>query len=417
MTVGSGFGAGIRDVGAERLDSKVPRGRRPFGPGVVRSRLLRCLGCVVLAAALAASAPGAQDDGSLQAIRREVERLREELARFDERQLGVLGSLERLSLERLLLEEEIRALEQERAATERAAADARAASEELRVRLEAQRGDLAWSLRQAYKLGRLRQYRLMLDVADPDDLARAYRYISEWSRADAARIADFRRTAADLERQEAALQARLADLARLLAGEAERREGLERNRVSHEESLRRLDGQRQARREAVKELEEAAGRLEALVASLPEGERLPVDGRLVDLESLRGFLPWPAAGKVVVPYGEVRHPRFRTVTPHPGIDIAVAEGSPVRPVFGGRVVYADWFRGYGNTVIVDHGRGTVSVYAHLRRPDVRVGDAVDPSTPLGLSGSTGSLAGPMLYFEIRHQGRTEDPLLWLRPEP
>jgi murein DD-endopeptidase MepM/ murein hydrolase activator NlpD len=103
------------------------------------------------------------------------------------------------------------------------------------------------------------------------------------------------------------------------------------------------------------------------------------------------------------------------VTPHPGIDLEAPEGSEVRPVFGGQVVFSDWFRGYGNTVIVDHGDGLLSIYAHLRELSQTVGAKVDPATVLGRSGSTGSLLGPRLYLEIREHGRPIDPLQWLHP--
>ena len=372
---------------------------------------------VIVFVGLRPSVAQESEDASLLAIREEVERLRAELGGFDERESGILARLERLSLERLLREEEIRGLGLERRRTERQAGAARRRAAQLRDRLEEQKAYLASALRQAYKLGRLREYRLMLEIRSPEDFGRAFRYISDWSHADADRIAAFRRTHAELASEEATLAARLEELDRIGAAQGLRREELERNRGSHREALRQVEDERDAGRQAVKELEEAAGRLEALLASLPEGDRQPIDGRLVDLSRLRGHLPWPAEGKVLVPYGDIRHPRFQTLTPHPGIDLEVAEGTPVHPIFGGRVAYSAWFRGYGNTVIVDHGGDTLSVYAHLRAPAVEVGQRVDPAVSLGPSGSTGSLRGPTLYLEIRHRGRTVDPAKWLRPLP
>jgi septal ring factor EnvC (AmiA/AmiB activator) len=369
--------------------------------------------------ALFPALPPAQegDDASLRAIQEEIERLRGELARFDDREAGIVATLERLSLERLLLEEQVRALELERVATERRVGEARVRADRLEARMRQERVYLAAALRQAYKLGRLREFRLLLQVRSPEDLARAHRYIAAWTRADADRLDRFRRTSAALEAEEASLARRLEELARIRQEGDERREELEHNRVAQERALQRLEREREAGREAVVELEESAARLEALIASFPDGTQRRIDGRWIDLYTLRGHLPWPAKGEVVVPYGDIRHPRFQTVIPHPGIDVALPEGTPVFPIFGGRVVYADWFRGYGNTVIVDHGGATLSVYAHLRVPAVAVGDWVDPETTLGPSGATGSLRGPTLYLEIRHRGETEDPLDWLRPVP
>ena len=364
-----------------------------------------------------AAAPQEPDDPSLSAIREEVSRLRRDLARFDDRRAGIIGTLERLSMERLLLEEELRALDLGRARAERQVDASRERSRRLAQRLEEQRVNLGAALREAYKMGRLRQYRLALQVSDPQEFGRAYRYISAWSRADAQRIESFRRTAAALEKEQQRLAERLTELARNREAREARRSGLERNRAERDVELRRVEEEREVGLQAFKELEEAAGRLESLVASMREGARPFIDGRVVDLVALRGHLPWPVAGPVTVPFGTVEHPRFRTLTPHPGIDLGVPEGTPVHPIFGGRVVYADWFRGYGNTVIVDHGGDIVSIYAHLRTVEVAVGEEVAPNVSLGPSGSTGSLRGPGLYLEIRRAGEPQDPRAWLRPTP
>ncbi len=110
------------------------------------------------------------------------------------------------------------------------------------------------------------------------------------------------------------------------------------------------------------------------------------------------------------------HPRFRTVVPHPGLDIAAPEGSDIRAVFDGTVLYAAWLHGYGLTVLVDHGHGVVSVYAHASVLLVEQGETVVRGQVLGKVGDTGSLEGPLLYFELRVEGRPVDPVAWLRPK-
>jgi septal ring factor EnvC (AmiA/AmiB activator) len=373
-----------------------------------------------LLALLCGAAHGEQDAGgsaTLDAIRKEVDRLRVELSRFDEEESGILGSLERLSVERLLLEEEIRGVDLETAASEEAAEESRRRSAELEGRLAEGRRYLSASLRESYKMGRLRHYRLLLEAEDATAFARAYRYLSDWTRADSERVARFLEDAAELQSTQEALALRLEELDRLRTEGEDRRQALERNRASRLRALRRVEEERAAGTAAFLELEEAAGRLADLVSSLPGGQPVPIDGRLVDLYRFRGHLPWPVSGPVTVPFGDVLDPRFGTRVPHPGIKIAVDEGTIVRPVFGGWVVFAEWFRGYGNTVMVDHGGGLLSVYAHLRAVDVERGDQVSPASQVGRSGSTGSLAGPVLYLEIREGGKAVDPRRWLAPAP
>jgi septal ring factor EnvC (AmiA/AmiB activator) len=130
---------------------------------------------------------------------------------------------------------------------------------------------------------------------------------------------------------------------------------------------------------------------------------------------LRGRLGWPAEGKVVGEFGAQVHPRFGTKTFRNGIDIEVAEGTNIVSVYPGHVVYTGWFRGYGNLIIVDHGHDYYTLYAHAASILVAEGDDVKQGQTIGTVGDTGSLQGPRLYFEVRHQGRPEDPAQWLRP--
>jgi len=128
----------------------------------------------------------------------------------------------------------------------------------------------------------------------------------------------------------------------------------------------------------------------------------------------RGRLPWPAPGPLGTRFGQQIDVAFGTETTHSGIDIRAAAGTPVQAVAVGVVVYADWLPGFGQVVIIDHGDDYHSVSAHLSTMSVTLGGEVAAGTLVGTVGDSGSLRGPLLYFEIRHGGIAEDPLLWLR---
>jgi murein DD-endopeptidase MepM/ murein hydrolase activator NlpD len=117
---------------------------------------------------------------------------------------------------------------------------------------------------------------------------------------------------------------------------------------------------------------------------------------------------------VVTAFGAQVHPRFGTRTFRNGVDIAAAEGRAVSAVHPGQVIYTGWFKGYGNLVIVDHGAEYYTLYAHLADIAVDEGDDVRQGQRIGTVGDTGSLDGPRLYFEVRHQGKPLDPEQWLR---
>ena len=118
-------------------------------------------------------------------------------------------------------------------------------------------------------------------------------------------------------------------------------------------------------------------------------------------------------GKVLAGFGRRKHPRFDTYTIHNGLEIEAAPGTPVRAVHEGTVVFADRFRGYGLLVVVDHGGKRHSLYGHLGEAAVAPGQPVAAGAVLGTAGDGGG-EGPGLYFEMRYQGRAEDPADWLK---
>jgi murein hydrolase activator len=245
------------------------------------------------------------------------------------------------------------------------------------------------------------------------------------TRTDLARLTEFGRTAERLSaREEAVARGRreLVGLRRAVEAEraamnreAERRRGL----------LAEVRDDRATHERMAVELEEARGRLEALVRELsrrmaarpaslrpaaPEGPRPPAVG----LGTLRGQLPWPTDGRVVAGFGRQVHPRFGTETFRRGVDIEADEGASIRAIYAGTVLYRGWLKGYGNLIILDHGAGYYTLYAHASELLVAEGDRVKTGQGIARVGETGSLEGPRLYFEVRYQGRPEDPEQWLR---
>jgi len=174
----------------------------------------------------------------------------------------------------------------------------------------------------------------------------------------------------------------------------------------------------------VGELTEAARRLEAFIRDLQAKQRRmarippPKPGTetppAVGFGTLRGRLPWPTEGRVVSAFGAQVHPRFGTRTFRNGVDIEAGEGRDVAAVFAGHVVYTGWFKGYGNLIILDHDNEYYTLYAHVADIVVKEGDDVKQGQRIGTVGDTGSLEGPRLYFEVRHQGKPQNPEQWLR---
>ena len=132
------------------------------------------------------------------------------------------------------------------------------------------------------------------------------------------------------------------------------------------------------------------------------------------LGAQKGRLSLPVQGNIVDRFGRHKHPEFNSYTVSNGISVAAPAGAPIHAVFDGEVIFADYFKGYGNMIIVDHGGGFFSLYAHAKSVVKKVGSKVARNDVLASVGDVDSAKGSMLYFEIRYQGKPVDPAPWFR---
>lgn len=126
-----------------------------------------------------------------------------------------------------------------------------------------------------------------------------------------------------------------------------------------------------------------------------------------------GVFIWPCNGPITSPFGYRTHPIFGTTIYHAGIDIGVDYGTPIHAADGGTVIAAEWYGGYGNAVIIDHGNGLQSLYGHNSSLTVSVGETVSQGQIIAYAGSTGYSTGPHCHFEVRQNGEAVDPMGYL----
>ncbi len=183
--------------------------------------------------------------------------------------------------------------------------------------------------------------------------------------------------------------------------------------MAREEKLRALELVRKKatlHHRALKELKHARARLVELVATM-EGKPTKAKG----FATWKGRLPMPVATAVVeVGFGREVDTRFKTVTIHTGIDLRAPMHTPVKAVYPGKVVFAKFFQGYGRLVILDHGGGYYTLYAHLAKFEVVKDQRVQQGQNIGTIGDSGSLKGAYLYFEVRKAGKAVDPMEWIK---
>jgi murein hydrolase activator len=180
--------------------------------------------------------------------------------------------------------------------------------------------------------------------------------------------------------------------------------------------LASLRQEKDGRVRALKELEQAALRLQKMIEEMSRRGvgKVPDLPAGTGLDAMRGKLEWPVRGQIVGGFGKSKHPEFSAEVFRKGIDIEAPIGEEIRAVEKGRVVFAERFSGYGKMVIIDHGQRYFSVYAHLADIVTKTGDTVKRGEALGTVGDSESLAGSRLYFEMRKDGKSIDPLPWFR---
>lgn len=189
------------------------------------------------------------------------------------------------------------------------------------------------------------------------------------------------------------------------------------SKLEKKQLYKTTQGKRIIAEQETQKLRETSESLEELVTQLMKKKEKTLaaqrEAELLkkSLQEKRGSLPWPVSGTVVSSFGKQLHPDLHIAVINNGIKIQTAPGSPVKSVEKGSVIYAADFRSYGQTVIVDHGGDTYSVYGLLGNIQVNEGEKVGAGKIIGRMSSD---EGSQLYFEFRNQGRAENPLLWLK---
>lgn len=167
---------------------------------------------------------------------------------------------------------------------------------------------------------------------------------------------------------------------------------------------------------SVEALQKASEELDQAIKSLTrqmKSRLTPGNMSGKSFSAFKGLLKLPVRGKIVSKFGPYKNKKLNVMHYRNGIDIAADRGEPVRAVRAGNVLYAGWFKGYGNLVILDHGDRYYTVYAHADEIFKQKGEAVETHEVIAIVGDTGSLMGPELYFEVRHKDKPVDPLKWL----
>lgn len=311
--------------------------------------------------------------------------------------------------------------------------------------------------RAAYQSGGRQEYlKMLLNQQDPEQFSRTLTYYDYLSKARFEQINTFNETIrqlANVEREIETQQERLSEQKDMLAS---RKEELARVHDERKQALAKLNTDLAARDKRLKARQDEQAQLNQVLKTIEEtlarqareaeearqralaearrqqqeqqadtssSPRKPIpSGPVVSssgsyggpFSSARGKLPWPVDGRLIARFGSQRGDDSRSKWD--GVLIGATEGSTVRAIHGGRVVFADWLRGAGQLVILDHGNGYLSLYGHNQRLLKSAGDIVKAGEPIATVGNSGGQDQSALYFAIRQQGRASDPVQWCRAQ-
>ena len=305
------------------------------------------------------------------------------------------------------------------AALDRRIARALEESRTLEDRIDRNSADVSRRLVALYKLNRLGAASLLASAGTVNDLVQRRHALEFILDADDRQR---RQLAADLDRWSdlrRELEAHRDDQRRL---EQTRRKNLD--RLHYEKVQRALLLQDTRNMQALKEaamtsLQASARDLDRTIASLSRSSVVDAARAKAPPGSfgrLKGLLKPPVQGKIINFFGPFKNTRYNVTNYRSGVDIRSDRGEPIHSVSGGRIMYADWFKGYGNMMIIDHGHSYFTLYAHLEEMFKQKGEAVKSGEVIATVGESGALSGPGLYFEVRHRGKPEDPQMWLIEE-
>ena len=433
---------------------------------MLRALILLALSCLL---SPAFADERAQTQQQLDATRQDIAELKKTLGKLQEEKAGVQKDLKATETDIGNLEKQVEALQQELKKTEGELERLDTEKKKLQsARVEQQRL-IAIQARSAYQNGREEYLKLLLNQQNPEKFARTLTYYDYLSKARLEQLRTFNETLRQLANVEQEIATQQQQLLAQRADLDSRRQALETERGKRQQVLAKLnsdmkdrDQKRQSREQdqadlskVLKTIEETLARQareaeearqkallaqqeaekrrqqEALAAAAArEQAREPVEppkkarttlGPMVSSDgasyggafsAARGKLPWPVNGRLLARFGDARGSDARAKWD--GVMISANPGTQVRAVHGGRVVFADWLRGAGLLVILDHGNGYLSLYGHNQSLLKSAGDIVKAGEAISTVGDSGGQDAAGLYFAIRQQGRPTDPSQWCR---
>jgi septal ring factor EnvC (AmiA/AmiB activator) len=373
----------------------------------IQKALLTAMALLLLSTA---NAGEKEDRAKLEKIGKDISKLEQSIKGQSRQQDKLAGELKKIELASADLSNKISTIEKQRAVLNRELTQLETQQAELESLKSSQQQLISQEIVAAYRLGSEEPIKLLLNQEDPEKLSRTLKYYDYFLAARAEKLATYRQTNQELEATKINIASRQQSLTESRQQLAIEQQTLKENRQQREQLLASLGEQIQSAQQTLDQLRNERQRLETVLKALEQrAMQLAAPASKQPFSKQKGKLPWPVSGKLTRHFGAVRNADITWS----GWLMRAAEGLYVHSIHHGRVIFSDYLRGYGLLVIIDHGEGYMSLYAHNQVLLRETGDWVKPGERIARVGNTGGQADHALYFEIRHNGKPTNPKPWL----
>ncbi len=355
----------------------------------------------------------------LKEMEKQIDKQRLMVSAVKKKENSMLSALNMANRSLKIIEKEIRVYDLKLSEVRQKKMETENRLKEIESMINRQKKFLSERLRILYKEGSLSYIKVALSAADLTDFFQRMRYMEKIAEYDSKMIEDFYQKQKEIEGYKLSLIKSGEEILSLKDAADKKKKQMLEEKKEKEKLVGEIKGKRAVYEQIQEELEDSSHQLLSLIETLEkkrkEAELKQPSRKPGDFALLKGSLPRPIGGNIVSNFGKVKEPKFNTYLFNNGIEIGSSPGSDVRAIHSGDIIFADWFKGYGKLIIIDHGDGYYSLYGHLDEIGTAVGERMRSGDIIGKVGDTDSINGYTLYFEIRQRGKPEDPIAWLAP--
>ena len=285
--------------------------------------------------------------------------------------------------------------------------------QDLELNIEGSKKNLKEIIRLLYKIGNNSKLKLFLQVNSIDQLFNNYNLFLRLINYKAAEITKIRENILSLNKVKNQLEeeySRLQEYRQLKENSIRNMRNLRRGKLN---LVKKINNDKKQFLQLLVELNYEAARINEVIS----GKKVKSSLKVINLQKIKGQLKWPIKGKIISSFGKKRSTRFNTFIINNGIEIQPSNTDKVKAVYSGDVVFADYFKGYGKLIILQHSRDLHSLYGHCEKILKKRGDSIAEGELIAIAGDTGSTLGKSLYFELRNKLKPQNPINWLGKRP